>query len=232
MTDARNDARATVMAACRATTGFAIGGAIFGLMLGSAAVVRGIPADQAVVAGATMYAGAAQLAAISQWAWPVPFLALALSTAMISSRNILMGVTMTPILRPLRWYWRLLGIFLLVDAAWAITMKERRRPDVALYYFASTGFMGITWIIGITLGVALPDLFDRITIEALSFGGVIFLSLIVAMLSRNRVGPRLPWIVAAGMSALLSPVIGTSWGLVASVATGAAVAFVAARRHG
>lgn len=232
MTHVTGGAWTTVAASWRATTGFAIGGAIFGLMLGSAAAVKGIPPGQTIAAGGAMYAGAAQLAAVSQWALPIPFLALALSTAMVSSRNVLMGVTMSPIFRPLPWYWRLLGIFLLVDAAWAITMKERQRPDIALYYFASTGLMYATWIVGISVGVALPDLFDRVTLEALSFGGVIFLSLIVAMLSRNRVGPRLPWIGAACTSALLAPEIGTSWGLVASVGVGAVIAVVAGRRHG
>ena len=78
----------------RATAGFAIGALMFGLVFGSASFAIGMPPHQSMLMSATAFAGAAQFAALPFWTHPLPWLAMGLSVALVSTRNILMGLSL------------------------------------------------------------------------------------------------------------------------------------------
>lgn len=206
----------------RESMGFAVGALMFGLVFGSAAVATGMPHLQGLAMSAAAFAGAAQFAVLPLWEHPLPYLAIAISAALVSSRNILMGLSLARDLRKAPWPLRLLAIFSLVDASWALAMRHRGRPHFAAFYCGSSMLLYGTWLVGVAAGASLPGLLGPETIEALGFGGVIFLCLIIVMLMRDRVGPRLPWMVSAVVAVALSAVAPPSVVLLGAVGAGAA----------
>ncbi len=181
----------------RMAFGFALGAFTFGIVYGSAAHVQGMSDIHTLVLSLTAFAGAAQFAALPFWTDPLSYLAIALAAGMVSSRNILMGVTLAPMLRAMPPLQRLVGIWLMVDASWALAMREHRRADVSLIYLTCTLTLAITWMAGVTIGVSLPGVLDPVTLQGLSHGGVTFLFLILIMVTRSRIGPVTPWLISA-----------------------------------
>lgn len=214
--------RASMAEGARESLGFAIGALMFGVVFGSAAVAVGMPVAQGLVMSATAFAGAAQFAVLPLWEHPLSFLAIAISVALVSTRNILMGLSLSRDLRRAGWPLRLLAIFTLVDASWALAMRHRGRADLAAFFCGSSLALYVAWMAGVAVGGMLPGLLGPATIAALGFGGVIFLGLIIVLLVRDRVGPRLPWLVSAVVAVAISPFAPPSLTLLAAVGAGAA----------
>lgn len=210
----------------RATGGFAIGALMFGLVFGSASFAIGVPPQQSLLMSATAFAGAAQFAALPFWAHPMPWLAMGLSVALISTRNILMGLSLAAEFRTAPWPLRFLAIYTLVDASWALAMRHKGRQELTAFFCGSSLTLYVSWMVGVAAGIALPDLLDPVTIAAIGFGGVIFLALVLVMLARNRIGPRLPWIVSGAAAIGLSHVAPPHLVLLCAVSAGAVSALI------
>lgn len=210
----------------RATAGFAIGAFMFGLVFGSTSFAIGIPPHQSMLMSATAFAGAAQFAALPFWSHPLPWLAMGISVALVSTRNILMGLSLASEFRRAPWPLRFLAIYTLVDASWALAMRHKGRADLTAFFCGSSLTLYFSWLVGVAAGIALPDLLDPVTVAAIGFGGVIFLSLVLVMLAKSRIGPRMPWFVSAAVAVGLSFVAPPHVVLLGAVGAGAASALV------
>ena len=210
----------------RMSFGFALGAFTFGTVYGSAAHVQGMTDAETLVLSLTAFAGAAQFAVLPFWTDPLPLLAIALSAALVSSRNILMGLTLAPILGKMPPLRRLVGIWLLVDASWALAMQERRRADVTTLYMTCSLVLLVAWMSGVSVGISLPDALDPLTLKALGQGGMIFLFLILVMVTRSRIGPALPWMIAAAASVAANHWLEQHYTLLVGVAAGAAAGMI------
>ncbi len=214
----------------RATAGFAIGALMFGLVFGSTSFAVGMPPHQSMLMSATAFAGAAQFAALPFWSHPLPWLAMGISVALVSTRNILMGLSLASEFRRAPGPLRLLAIYTLVDASWALAMRQKGRADLTAFYCGSSLTLYVSWLTGVAVGIALPDLLDPVTVAAIGFGGVIFLSLVLVMLAKSRIGPRLPWLVSGVVAIGLSYVTPPHIVLLGAVSAGAASALVLRRK--
>lgn len=210
----------------RATAGFAIGALMFGLVFGSASFAVGMPPHQAMLMSVTAFAGAAQFAALPFWEHPLPWLAMGLSVALVSTRNILMGLSLAADFRKAPWPLRLLAILTLVDASWALAMRQMDRTNLTAFFCGSSLTLYVSWLVGVAAGIALPDLLDPVTVASIGFGGVIFLFLVLVMLAKSRIGPRLPWVVSGAVAIGLSHIAPPHIVLLGAVAAGAASALV------
>ncbi|GJL87635.1 MAG: branched-chain amino acid ABC transporter permease [Minwuia thermotolerans] len=210
----------------RMSFGFALGAFTFGTVYGSAAHVQGMTDVQTLVLSLTAFAGAAQFAVLPFWNDPLPYLAIALSAGLVSSRNILMGLTLSPLLRSMSPLQRLTGIWLLVDASWALAMQERRRADVTTLYMTCSVTLLVAWMAGVSVGVSLPGALDPLTLKALGQGGMIFLFLILVMVTRSRIGPALPWVIAAAASVAAHRWLDPHYTLLIGVGAGAAAGMI------
>ncbi len=219
-----------MMQGARASAGFAIGAFMFGLVFGSTAIALGMPADQSLVMSATAFAGAAQFSALPLWSHPLPYLAIAISVALVSTRNILMGLSLSADFRQAPWPLRLLAIFTLVDASWALAMRERGRAELTAFFCGSSMTLYVSWMVGVLLGNLLPEMLDPVTVAAIGFGGVIFLALVLVLLAKNPVGPRLPWAVSALVAVVLSYVAAPHFILLGAVGAGALSSVLMRRR--
>jgi predicted branched-subunit amino acid permease len=114
-----------------------------------------------------VYAGAAQMASLKGWADPVPLLFASLTTAAVNARFVLLGATLRPFFaghRPLAVY---SALFFLVDASWALALREREPKVHAIGFFTGVGVtMWTVWLLSTLLGHA----FGGVLGDARAFG--------------------------------------------------------------
>ncbi len=79
----------------RSSADYFISTFMFGVMFGIAASAAGLSQWQALLMSATAFTASGQFAALEFWQSPLPYGTIALSVALISSRNILLGMAMT-----------------------------------------------------------------------------------------------------------------------------------------
>ena len=222
----------SVREAIAATRSFAAVAFVFGLLFGSAAASLGMPASHALSMSVLVFAGSAQVPALALWAEPLPLLSIAVSTALVASRHILMGMTLPPILKTFRPLPRYAALVFLTDANWVLTLRAETTPNRLAYIAASGACMFAVWIAGTALGILIPDAVDATTAGALGAAGTLFLAVLMMMLVKGHRGPNAPWIIAGLASVGLQRIIPGELALPIAVALGAAAALVLElRRH-
>ncbi len=197
----------------------------FGLVCGVAAQGHGLSLPACTLMSALVFAGSAQLVALSHWlpGEAAPVLGATLAALVVNLRYVVMGPVLSPWLDRLRGL-RLWGtLAVLVDQSWAMAVVEIEAGGRdAGFLLGASLLMWVGWVVctaaGFLLGAAMrpPD------------GHPLFfaaLAVFVAMLPplwRGR-GDLLPWAVSAaaalGVARLLP---GTSWHIVAGALAGGA----------
>lgn len=130
--------------------------AVFGAAFGLAAVQAGLSDSTIIVMSTTMFAGAAQFAALDLWGTQIPLVPLLLTVFAINARHLLMGASLYPWLRhlnPARRY----GIMMVAsDANWAMAMQafSRGLPGLGILFGGGLALWA-SWIVGTWLGVVL-----------------------------------------------------------------------------
>jgi predicted branched-subunit amino acid permease len=196
----------------------------FGLARGvTITSVRSLGDAAGAISGGLVYAGTAQLSAITMLERGVGVLAVVLSAAVVNSRLLLYGAALEPGFRHQPLWFRLVGVHLVVDATYVAAVGRPEllaRPDAFRSYWTRLGFwmLGL-WSSSVALGVLLGPL-----LPSLPHLGLLGLSLFIALLLlRLRTSPAL---ASAAAAAAVAPAVGL---LVPSLAIGAgAVAGVVA----
>lgn len=203
----------------------------FGLVCGIASQGQGLSLLEATLMSAVVYAGSAQLLALSHWADPAPVLAAALATFVVNLRLALMGPVLGPWLDRVRG-WRLWGsLFLMADQNWAISVAQQGagRWDAG-YLFGSGILMWAVWVLSTAGGHALGATLRLPPTHPLFFAALaVFVAILVPMW-RSR-ADMLPWVVAGGVSLAVAQLLpGTSWHIVAGALAGSAAGVLRDRR--
>ena len=154
----------------------------------------------------------------------MPVLALVISTALINSRHILMGVSLLPKLAALSTAQRLLGCFTLADENWALAERRAADRTITPTYFLAMGVVfwasSAVWsLVGALLG---PVLGDPRRLRADFAFTAIFVALIVSLTTGRRGGVVI--VASALTAALVRALIGSPW----HVMSGALAGIVAA----
>ena len=167
----------------------------FGIVLGVAIAESDVPNLAGFLSSTFMFAGAAQLAAISLLGAGAPALS-ALSTALVvNTRHVMYSAAMVPRYRGQPQWFRRFGPYLLIDQLFALVSTNDDPPDEWRSYYLGGGvFAWITWHVavgaGLLVGPALPETLD------LSFAvPALFLGLLTPSLVRR------PALVAAVVAA-------------------------------
>lgn len=207
-----------------------------GLLWGTLAVKKGLSPVEAVLASATVFAGAAQFVALDLWRDPVPWLLVSFSVLVVNIRHVLMGASLSrhigdipPPLHPL-------AKFLMVDEVWALA--ERRAllaPLTWPYYFGLGLPLWISW----TSSTAIGALLGRGLGDPAAYGfDFAFAALFIAILASFWKGPRTGAVLAASgaVAALAKLAIPGAWYIVlgglAGVATAALLSAPEGAAHG
>jgi 4-azaleucine resistance transporter AzlC len=201
-----------------------VAGAPFAALCGALAVPKGLSPAEVGLMSLLVFAGGAQFAAIEMWSFPVPVLALVVSTVLINARHVLMGASLRPKLHALSGWQRVLGCFTLADENWALAERRATVRTISATYFLVMGVVfWANWVV-LSLGGALlgPLLGDPKRLGADFAFTAIFIGLI-ASLRRGRRSDGV--LVASAVTAALSrALIGSPWHVISGALAGIVVA--------
>jgi 4-azaleucine resistance transporter AzlC len=223
--------RAGVLRGMRECVPLLIGVTPFGLVTGILAQGVGMSLLEATMMSLFVYAGSAQLVALSTWGSPAPILAATVTALAVNLRLALMGPVLAPWLDRLRG-WRLWGsLFVMADQNWALSVKDMNSGRLdAGFLFGSGAIMWAVWVATTVLGWLGTELVAVPPGHPLLFSA---LAVFVAMLAMMWRGGRdlVPWLVAAAVaSAVAWALPHTSWHIVAGALSGSVTGGLRDRR--
>jgi predicted branched-subunit amino acid permease len=207
---------------------------VFASGFGTLAAQKGLSLSEAMLMSGVVFAGAAQLVVMEAWTHSFTvgaLLALALVTATVNLRYVLMAASLRP------WFgqlppWQGYGSMLLVvDANWIVAMRYRSGggSDIGIFLGSSL----ILWVFFVA-GTAPGYLVGALVADPKRFGLDLLLPIFfAAMLVPMWRGPRtaLPWIVAGGCALVVAHLLPGWWFIVGGAIAGSiAGGFVDERR--
>ena len=215
--------RAAVLAGIRASLPVQAAVVPFALVCGIVSQGQGLSLAEATLMSAVVYAGSAQLLALSHWSSPAPVLAAAFASFVVNLRLALMGPVLSPWLDRLRG-WRLWGsLFVMADQNWAMSVGQMQagRWDAG-FLFGSGALMWVVWVAFTAAGHIVGATMRPSPGHPLFFSALaVFVAILVTMW-RTR-ADLLPWAVAAAVAAGMARLMpGTSWYIVGGALAGSA----------
>jgi 4-azaleucine resistance transporter AzlC len=167
---------------------FCLGIAPFAIAFAIAARSAGFTPIEIQALSMLVFAGAAQVAAVSMFASGAGVIAIVLTTLVINLRHVIYGLSLNRELPERTRPSRPVLAFLLVDETYGLTMAERLagRGGDAYFFGLSIGFYAVfslTTAIGITLGGLVPDI-DRFGL--LFVFPLVFVALLLPLLVGKR----------------------------------------------
>jgi len=221
----------------RAFLPLAISIAAYGVVWGVLAGQAGLSVLEVFLMCALVFAGASQFVALDMWTTPgtLPIASIVIATLIVNLRLALMSATLRPVVAGAPRWQRLVGIALVSDEQWALTMGEVNKGRGTIsYYLGAATLCYLTWLLSPLVGRLIGSAIDDPTTYGLDFAfTATFLALLFGMW-RGR-SDLVPWIVAALVAIATARLVPGNWyivagGLVGSFA-GAVVETMKARRH-
>ena len=225
--------RVAVLDGARQSLPVQVGIVPFGLVCGVSAQAQGLSLAEATLMSGLVYAGSAQLLALSHWSSPAPVLAAAIASFVVNLRLALMGPVLGPWLDRLRG-WRLwASLFVMADQNWAmsVTQMQTGRGDAG-FLFGSGALMWVFWVASTAAGHLLGATMRPPAGHPLFFAALaVFVAILVVMWRGGR--DILPWIVGAAVSLLFARLWpGTSWYILLGALSGSAAGVWRDRKRG
>lgn len=204
------------------------GTVVFAAAYGTLAAQKGLTLAETVLMSALVFGGASQLVALEVWTSPLALstvLSLAVVTAIVNARFILMGATLRPWLSGLPGWQAYFALNAIVDATWLVGMRYRAEGGSDVSVFAGAGLT--LWAVWVTS--AIPGyLLGAFIADPKRFGFDLMLPIFFAAMfvplwrgARRAIGWAIAGIVALAASYLLPGwwfiVIGALAGSIAGV---------------
>ena len=185
----------------RSSTAYFISTFLFGVMFGIAAASAGLEHWQALLMSASVFSASAQFASLEFWQSPLPLGTIALSVALVSSRNILLGMSMTHHFDGHSLPRRIVWLFILNDPGVVTSFKMDKEVD-RLGYVTGYGIalMG-SWLSSSWLGLTVANQFANANLSSLDFAGPLVMATMMMLFAKGSKSSPTPWIVS-GIAAL------------------------------
>jgi predicted branched-subunit amino acid permease len=175
---------------------------IFGIMFGITASAVGLENWQALLMSATSFTASGQFAALEFWQAPLPLGTIALSVALVSTRNILLGMAMTHHFDGHSLRRRIVWLFLLNDPGVVTSYRIDAEVD-RLGYITGYGIsMMVSWLTSVLIGLNVADLFVSFELGSVAFAGPLVMGTMMMLFIKGSKSNPLPWIVS-GIAALI-----------------------------
>lgn len=186
----------------RSSTAYFISTFLFGVMFGIAASAGGVSDGQALLMSATVFSASAQFASLEFWQSPLPLGTIALSVALVSSRNILLGMSMTHHFDGHSLGRRIVWLFILNDPGVVTSFKQDSSVD-RLGYVTGYGLaLMLSWMTSSWLGLNLSGWFAGANLSSLDFAGPLVMATMMMLFAKGSKSDPTPWIVS-GLAALI-----------------------------
>jgi 4-azaleucine resistance transporter AzlC len=189
----------------------ALGDCAYGFAFGVLAQQVHLSVLEVLLMSALVFAGSAQLVALSLWTMPLSPTVIIFTTLLINLRNVLMGISISP------WFLRLprfkayTTLFLLADENWALTMSEFEHGEHDAAFLLGSGLvMFVVWTSSTVMGRLLGNVISDPERFGLDFA---FVAVILALLVNMWKGKTnlLPWIVAAIVAVITAYLLPGKW---------------------
>ena len=171
------------------------------LAFGAAAAHGHLSAFATVSMSAFVYAGAAQMLSLELWrdVWsPGALATVALVTATVNARMILMGASIQPWIRPLPAWLNALTLFFFTDANWLIGTRYHAEGGRDAGVLLGAGLViWVVWVAATLPGYFAGALIGEPRLYALDLVLPVFFAILVVPLWRGWLRSALPWAVAA-----------------------------------
>lgn len=136
----------------------------FGLIYGTLAIQVGLPALQAQLMSAIVFAGSAQMITTELVRTGTPGIVIVLTIAIVNLRHMLYSASVAPYLKRLSLLWKGVLAYLLTDEAFAVTIthyEDTSDREHTHWFFLGSGLAlwtnwQISTALGILLGAVLP----------------------------------------------------------------------------
>ena len=202
------------------------GTAIFSLAFGTVAAQKGLSLADAVLMNALVFAGAAQLVALEVWTNPLALgtvASIALLTAIVNARFVLMGAALRPWMGALPAWQVYPPLLLTTDATWIVGMRYRAegKGDASIYLGAGLAIWAV-WVAAVVPGYLLGAFIS----DPKRFGIDLMLPIFfAAMLVQIWRGPRraIGWAVAGAVALVAAQLVAGWWFVVIGAVAGSIV---------
>lgn len=174
----------------------------FGMAFGLASLQQGLSVPLTIGMSATVYAGAAQFAALDFWQTPFPIVPLLLAVFLINARHLLLGAAIYPHIAHLPPIKRYTSVAFISDINWLLATERFESGRSGFGMLVGGGIaLWVCWFIGTILGVYFGNLIANPKAFGLDLVMVCFL---LAMVMGGKKDGRLSviWCVAAIASLL------------------------------
>ncbi len=187
----------------RSSTAYFISTFLFGVLFGIAASASGVSDGHALLMSATVFSASAQFAALEFWQSPLPLGTIALSVALVSSRNILLGMSMTHHFDGHSLGRRIVWLFILNDPGVVTSFRQDESVD-RLGYVTGYGLaLMLSWLISSWLGLNLAGWFAGANLSSLDFAGPLVIATMMMLFVKGSKSDPTPWLVSGVASLVL-----------------------------
>lgn len=181
---------------------------LFGVMFGIAASSAGVSHWHSMLMSATVFSASAQFASLEFWQAPLPLGTIALSVALVSSRNILLGMSMTHHFDGHSLTRRIIMLFILNDPGVVTSFRLDKSVD-RLGYVTGYGIaLMFSWLSSSWLGLNIAEWFANANLGSLDFAGPLVMATMMILFAKGSKADPTPWIVS-GVAALILFEVGT-----------------------
>lgn len=202
-----------------ATLPLAIACIPWGVLTGALAIDIGLSPWQAQAMSLLVFAGAAQLSALTMFAGGASTLAVFGSTFAISSRHLLYSIVFRQRMLQLSQGWRVLIAFVLTDEMFAVSEAHTRETGrfSALYAFASGMCFYVVWNLATLIGVVVGDSIEDLDSLGLDFAiAATFIAMTFGDLRHRPIFATM--LISGVLSILLKPILPDGYIVVAALA--------------
>jgi predicted branched-subunit amino acid permease len=203
---------------------------VFAAAFGTLAAQKGLTLAETVLMSALVFGGASQLVAMEVWNSPITLasvVSLAVVTAIVNSRFILMGATLRPWLGALAPWQVYAALNSTVDATWLVATRYRAEGGSDAAVFVGAGLaLWVVWV-----GMAVPGyLLGTFIADPKQFGFDLMLPIFFAAMFVplwRGVKRAVGWVIAGAVALAVSYVVPGWWFVVIGAVVGSIVgAFV------
>jgi predicted branched-subunit amino acid permease len=183
---------------------------MFAMAFGTAAAQKGLTLGQAMGLSAFVYAGASQMVGLEIWqrVWsPATLLTIAMVTAVVNARLILLGATLQPWLKDEPKARTALNLFLITEANWLISSRYHNEGgrDVGVL-LGSGATLWLLWLVATLAGYFAGALIPEPRRFGLDLVMPIFFGVMLVPLWKGA-RRALPWLVAGLVSLIVHALV-------------------------
>ncbi len=187
----------------KSSTGYFISTFLFGVMFGITAGAIGLQMWQALLMSVSVFSASAQFAALEYWSHPLPLATIALSVALVSTRNILLGMSMAHHFDGHSLSKRLTWMFLLNDPGVVTSFSQDKQVDRLGYVFGYGLALMLSWLLSTALGLAISDIFAQTDLGSLDFAGPLVIATMMILFAKGAKTKPAPWIISGFVALIL-----------------------------